>query len=79
MLAMIGLPGGTEWVIILIVALLLFGKRLPEVMRSLGQGIHQFKKGLREVEDEIESAGPGEGTRDLPKGKSDSQSSSPAG
>ena len=49
--------GGSEWIVILIVALLLFGRRLPEVMRSLGQGVHQFKRGLRDVEDEIESAG----------------------
>lgn len=36
-----------------IVALLLFGKRLPEVGRSLGRGIAEFKKGLRDVESEL--------------------------
>ncbi|MFO0840379.1 MAG: twin-arginine translocase TatA/TatE family subunit [Phycisphaerae bacterium] len=36
-----------------IVALLLFGKRLPEVGRSLGRGISEFKKGLRDVQDEL--------------------------
>lgn len=35
------------------VALLLFGKRLPEVGRSLGRGISEFKKGLRDVQDEL--------------------------
>lgn len=35
------------------VALLLFGKRLPEVGRSLGRGIAEFKKGLRDVQDEL--------------------------
>ena len=40
-------------VIIAIVALLLFGRRLPEVGRSLGKGIVEFKKGLREVQDEV--------------------------
>ena len=72
--------GGYEWVIILIVALLLFGRRLPEVMRSMGQGIRQFKKGLHEVEEDIEAAdveGAAEGKR-LPESKSGS-GSSPAG
>lgn len=36
-----------------LVALLLFGKRLPEVGRSLGRGIMEFKKGLRDVHDEL--------------------------
>lgn len=44
------MPGGLEWLIILIVALLIFGKRLPEVMKSLGRGIVEFKKGVKGVE-----------------------------
>ncbi|MBY0309318.1 MAG: twin-arginine translocase TatA/TatE family subunit, partial [Phycisphaerales bacterium] len=40
-----------EWVVILIIALLLFGKRLPEVGKSLGKGIVEFKKGLKGVDD----------------------------
>jgi sec-independent protein translocase protein TatA len=36
-----------------IVALLLYGKRLPEVGRSLGRGIAEFKKGLHDVQDEL--------------------------
>ncbi len=51
-----GLPGGSEWIIILIVALLIFGSRLPQVMRSVGQSIQEFKKGLKEVEDEVNEA-----------------------
>lgn len=39
--------------IIGLVALLLFGKRLPEVGRSLGKGISEFKRGLRDVQDEL--------------------------
>jgi sec-independent protein translocase protein TatA len=46
--------GMMEWMVILIVALLLFGRRLPEVGRSLGKGIVEFKKGLKGVEDEID-------------------------
>ena len=52
----IGMPGGAEWIIIAAIGLLLFGKRLPEVGRSLGKGIVEFKKGLKGVEDEVETA-----------------------
>lgn len=45
-----------ELIIVGIVALLLFGKRLPEVARSLGKGITEFKKGVRGIEDEVESS-----------------------
>ncbi len=51
---MFGMPGGWEWIIILIVAILIFGKRLPEVMKSLGKGIVEFKKGVKGVEDDVE-------------------------
>jgi sec-independent protein translocase protein TatA len=52
----LSMPGPTEWIIIAILGLLIFGKRLPEVGRSLGRGIVEFKKGLKGVEDEIEQA-----------------------
>ncbi len=50
------IPGPSEWIIIGAIALLLFGKRLPEVGRSLGKGIVEFKKGLKGIEDEVETA-----------------------
>ena len=50
------LVGHWELIAILIVALLIFGSRLPKVMRSIGRSITQFKRGLREAEDEIASA-----------------------
>jgi sec-independent protein translocase protein TatA len=50
------MPGPWEIAIIAVVALLLFGRRLPEVGRSLGKGIVEFKKGLRGIEDEINQA-----------------------
>ena len=43
-----GMPGGNEWIIILIIALLLFGKRSPEIMRGLGGSVKEFKKGMDE-------------------------------
>ena len=40
-------PGPTQLIIVLVVVLLLFGNRLPSVMRSLGLGITEFKKGIQ--------------------------------
>ncbi len=55
-LLIIGLPGWAEIVLVLFVGLLLFGRRLPEVGRSLGKTIVEFKKGIREVENEVKVA-----------------------
>ena len=49
-----GIPGGFEWIIILVIALLVFGKRLPSTMRSIGKGFVEFKKGLKGVKDEVD-------------------------
>ncbi|MGE0755764.1 MAG: twin-arginine translocase TatA/TatE family subunit [Pirellulaceae bacterium] len=54
-------PGPFELLIIGGVALLLFGHRLPSVMRSLGRGVVEFKKGVQGVDDEEESGAGGEG------------------
>jgi sec-independent protein translocase protein TatA len=48
--------GPMEMLIVGTIAVLLFGKRLPEVGRSLGKGIVEFKKGILGIEDEIHSA-----------------------
>ncbi len=48
-----GMPGPFEWIIIAGLGLLIFGKRLPEVGKSLGKGIVEFKRGLKSVEDEV--------------------------
>ena len=49
-----GLPGGYEWIVLLVLGLLIFGRRLPEVGRSLGRGIVEFKRGIKGIDDEIE-------------------------
>jgi sec-independent protein translocase protein TatA len=45
--------GSSELLILGVIALLLFGNRLPQVMRSLGQGVTEFKKGLDGISEEI--------------------------
>lgn len=50
------MPGPFEMLIIAGVALLLFGKRLPDVARSLGSSITEFKQGLKAVESDIDQA-----------------------
>lgn len=46
---------GWEWLVIFLVILLLFGgKKIPELMRGLGKGIHSFKQGVQEAKAEIE-------------------------
>ena len=45
--------GTWEIVLVLVIALLLFGTRLPKVARSLGQGVTEFKKGIKGLEDDV--------------------------
>ncbi len=52
----VGLP---EFIIVMGLAVLLFGKRLPEVARSMGKGIIEFKKGLSGITDELDISGTG--------------------
>lgn len=44
--------GTTEMIIVLVVLLLLFGSRLPSIMRSLGKSATEFKKGMNDFSDE---------------------------
>ena len=56
----VGMPGLPEIVILVVVAfivLVIFGNRLPNVMRNLGKGIVEFKKGARGMTEELERAG----------------------
>jgi sec-independent protein translocase protein TatA len=48
--------GPQEMIVVAILGVLLFGKRLPEVGRSLGKGIVEFKKGMRGIEEELDTS-----------------------
>lgn len=51
---LLAIPGGMEWVLIAVVVLLLFGgKKIPELMKGLGKGISEFKKGKNEIDKEL--------------------------
>ena len=51
--------------IIAMIVLLLFGNRLPSVMRSMGKGIVEFKKGVKGIEDEVEQASQTDDTNNV--------------
>ena len=50
------MPGPFEMMIIGVIILLLFGNRLPRLMRSAGRSVVEFKKGVQGIEDDIEQA-----------------------
>jgi sec-independent protein translocase protein TatA len=51
-----GFTGGWEWIVILVVAVLIFGRRLPDIARSIGKSITEFKKGVHDVENDVKDA-----------------------
>lgn len=52
--------GPMELLIFGVIAVLLFGKKLPEVGRSMGKSLIEFKKGMRDIQDEMDRAARGE-------------------
>ena len=60
-----------QWLIILVIVLLLFGgSRIPEIMRGMGSGMREFKKGLREDEEEKSAAEKDKESKSETAGKS---------
>lgn len=50
------MPGGSEWIIIVLAILILFGgRKIPEFMRGLGRGMREFKDAKDNIKSEIES------------------------
>ena len=63
---LLSLPGGGEWILIVLVVLLLFGgKKIPELMRGIGRGMREFNDAKASVKNEIE-----EGMREKPASQS---------
>ncbi len=57
-LFLLGMPGGWEWIIIIVLVLVFFGaKKIPELARGLGRGIREFKDATREIKNDIDKAG----------------------
>ncbi len=53
---LIGMPGGSEWIFIILAVVLLFGgKKIPELMKGIGKGMREFKDAKESVQSEIES------------------------
>ena len=52
---LLGMPGGSEWILIILVVLLMFGgKKIPELMRGVGKGMREFNDAKNNVKNEIE-------------------------
>ena len=57
-LLFIGNLGAGEIIVIALIVLLLFGgKKIPELMKGLGQGVRSFKEGMNNIENDIENSG----------------------
>jgi len=57
-LFLFGMPGGWEWILIVLLVLVFFGaKKIPELARGLGKGIREFKDATREIKRDIDKAG----------------------
>ncbi|MFT3908970.1 MAG: twin-arginine translocase TatA/TatE family subunit [Ferruginibacter sp.] len=53
---LISMPGGSEWILIVLVVLLFFGgKKIPDLMRGIGRGVREFNDAKDNVKNEIET------------------------
>ncbi|MEY4702826.1 MAG: hypothetical protein RIR96_723 [Bacteroidota bacterium] len=54
-LLLLNMPGGSEWLLVLLAVLLFFGgKKIPELMRGVGRGIREFNDAKNNVKSEIQ-------------------------
>jgi sec-independent protein translocase protein TatA len=71
------MPGGTEWILIILAILILFGgRKIPEFMRGLGKGIREFNDAKSNVKREIEE-GMSDKDKEVVREKSSSSSVQP--
>ncbi|HEU5364182.1 MAG TPA: twin-arginine translocase TatA/TatE family subunit [Hanamia sp.] len=62
---LLAMPGGTEWLLILLVVLLFFGgKKIPDLMRGIGKGVREFNDAKEHMKNEIDA---GMKAKDTPK------------
>ena len=67
-LLLLSMPGGSEWILIFLAILLLFGgKKIPELMKGIGSGIREFNRAKADVKDQIEQGMKEEPKKELPK------------
>jgi len=77
-LLMISMPGGTEWILIILAVLILFGgRKIPEFMRGLGRGIREFNDAKTNVRREIEEGMSEKETKEAAREKSSSSTVQP--
>lgn len=73
---LLGVIGGPEIIVILLLVLVLFGgKKIPELMKGLGKGVKEYKKAMNGVEDELNNstseAAPAQGESSVGEVKED--------
>ena len=68
-LAIFGMPGSMEIGILIVIGLLIFGRRLPEVGRNLGKSIVEFKKGIKGIGDDIDKEAESNDTKEVEESK----------
>ncbi|MBK6482364.1 MAG: twin-arginine translocase TatA/TatE family subunit [Chitinophagaceae bacterium] len=67
-LFLISMPGGSEWILIFLAILLLFGgRKIPELMRGIGKGIREFNSAKANVQQELEDGMKEGEKKEVPK------------
>ncbi len=65
---LLSMPGGSEWLLIFLAILLLFGgKKIPELMRGIGRGIREFNNAKNDVQQQLEESLREDSSKDSPK------------